>query len=164
MKNIVILGSTGSVGRNAVKVALALKDRIRVVGIAGNSRTELLAEQAELLGCAFAVTSDPARFGELKKRLPPDCRAYAGAEALREQVRRPEIELVFCSIVGTAGLPPVLEAIDAGKDIALASKEVLVMAGDIVMNEIQPKKVRLIPGDSEHSAIFQCLEGKREQV
>ena len=164
MKNIVILGSTGSVGRNTVKVALALKDHVRVAGIAGNSQIRLLAEQAALLGCSFAVTSDPNRLDELKSLLPPGCRAYAGASALKDCVCTPDIDLVFCSIVGTAGLEPVLAAIAAGKDIALASKEVLVMAGDLVMEKIKQKKVNLLPVDSEHSAIFQCLEGKREYV
>ena len=164
MKNIVILGSTGSVGRNTVKVALALKDHVRVAGIAGNSQIRLLAEQAAQLGCSFAVTSDPNRLDELKSLLPPGCRAYAGASALKDCVCTPDIDLVFCSIVGTAGLEPVLAAIAAGKDIALASKEVLVMAGDLVMEKIKQKKVNLLPVDSEHSAIFQCLEGKREYV
>ena len=164
MKNIVILGSTGSVGRNTVKVALALKDHVRVAGIAGNSQIQLLAEQAAQLGCSFAVTSDPNRLDELKSLLPPGCRAYAGASALKDCVCTPDIDLVFCSIVGTAGLEPVLAAIAAGKDIALASKEVLVMAGDLVMEKIKQKKVNLLPVDSEHSAIFQCLEGKREYV
>lgn len=164
MKNIVILGSTGSVGRNTVKVALALKDHVRVAGIAGNSQIRLLAEQAAQLGCSFAVTSDPNRLDELESLLPPGCRAYAGASALKDCVCTPDIDLVFCSIVGTAGLEPVLAAIAAGKDIALASKEVLVMAGDLVMEKIKQKKVNLLPVDSEHSAIFQCLEGKREYV
>ena len=164
MKNIVIIGSTGSVGRNTVKVALALKDHVRVAGIAGNSQIQLLAEQAAQLGCSFAVTSDPNRLDELKSFLPPGCRAYAGASALKDCVCTPDIDLVFCSIVGTAGLEPVLAAIDSGKDIALASKEVLVMAGDLVMEKIKQKKVNLLPVDSEHSAIFQCLEGKREYV
>lgn len=164
MKNIVILGSTGSVGRNTVKVALALKDRVRVAGIAGNSQIPLLAEQAAQLGCSFAVTSDPDRLDELRSLLPPGCRAYAGPSALKDAACVPEVDLVFCSIVGTAGLAPVLAAIDAGKDIALASKEVLVMAGDLVMEAALRKKVNILPVDSEHSAVFQCLEGKREFV
>ena len=164
MKNVIILGSTGSVGENAVRVACALSHRIRVVGIVGNSNLKRLAEQAALLKCEFAATGDESRGSELASLLPAGCRAFAGKRAVEELVRCPGVDMVLCAIVGTAGLPPVLAAIDSGKDIALASKEVLVMAGALVMEAVKRKKVRLIPVDSEHSAVFQCLEGKQGGV
>ena len=157
-KNIIILGSTGSVGENAVRVASALRDRIRVTGIVGNRNRKRLAEQAALLGCNFAATGSGSA-DELRAILPPGCRAYAGPEAVDELVCGENVDLILCAIVGTAGLSPVLHAIDAGKTVALASKEVLVMAGDEVMRKSREKNVPILPVDSEHSAIFQCLQG-----
>ena len=159
MKRIVILGSTGSVGESAVSVAAALRDRIQVVGVVGRTNVKRLAEQAALLNCSFAATGDPARLGELSSLVPPHCRACAGTEAVEEWIRSDRVDMILCAIVGTAGFPLVLAAIDAGKEIALASKEVLVMAGRLVMEEVCRKKIRLIPVDSEHSAVFQCLQG-----
>ncbi len=162
-KKIVILGSTGSIGENAVKVAKTLSDRIEVCGLAARNNLKRLAEQAAELKCPYAVTSDASRESDLLKMLPPGCEGKAGEEYILEMVTRPEVDLVLCAIVGTGGLLPVLEAIRAGKEIALASKEVLVMAGDLVMKEAARYGVRVVPVDSEHSAIFQCLEGKRKQ-
>ena len=162
-KKIVILGSTGSIGENAVKVAKTLSDRIEVCGLAARNNLKRLAEQAAELKCPYAVTSDASRESDLLKMLPHGCEGKAGEEYILEMVTRPEVDLVLCAIVGTGGLLPVLEAIRAGKEIALASKEVLVMAGDLVMKEAARYGVRVVPVDSEHSAIFQCLEGKRKQ-
>lgn len=162
-KKIVILGSTGSIGENAVKVAKTLSARIEVCGLAARNNLKRLAEQAAELKCPYAVTTDASRKDDLLKMLPPDCEGQAGEEYILEMVTRPDVDLVFCAIVGTGGLLPVLEAIRAGKEIALASKEVLVMAGDLVMKEAARYGVRVVPVDSEHSAIFQCLEGKRRQ-
>lgn len=160
-KNIVILGSTGSIGRNAVKVARHLSDRISVYGIAAGWNTiDLLAEQAVALNCKKVVTAAEEKLDHLKKLLPDPTIAAAGDEELIKLVTAPEVDLVLCAIVGTGGLLPVLSAIRAGKDIALASKEVLVMAGEIVMAEAARYGVRILPVDSEHSAIFQCLEGR----
>ncbi len=161
MKRVVILGSTGSVGRNACRVAEALNDRVKVVGVAANSNAERLAEQAAALGCSCACVSDPAAAGKLSSLLPGACKALSGPDGLLEMVRREDVDLILCAIVGTGGLVPVMEAVRAGKAIALASKEVLVMAGSVVMPMIKQHKTQLIPVDSEHSAIFQCL-GKRE--
>lgn len=159
MKRIVILGSTGSVGENAVRVAAALRERIQVVGVVGNRNTERLAEQAALLNCEFAATGTPALLDDLAARVPDTCRAYAGTEKIAELIQSDRVDMILCAIVGIAGFPFVLAAIDAGKEIALASKEVLVMAGSIVMEAVRQKNIRLIPVDSEHSAIFQCLQG-----
>lgn len=162
-KKIVILGSTGSVGENAVKVAMRLADRIEVVGIAAGRNVSRLADQASYLGCSFAAVGNTEHYGSLKKAVPPGCKALAGTEGLVEMVTQPDVDMVLCSIVGTGGLIPVLKAIEAGKDIALASKEVLVAAGELVMASIQKHNVRLLPVDSEHSAIFQCLDGKKPE-
>ena len=159
MRRVVILGSTGSVGESAVRVAAALRDRIHVVGVVGNRNVKRLAEQAALLGCEFAATGSPERLAELASALPPPCRAHAGTDAVAELVQAENVDMILCAIVGTAGFPLVLAAIDAGKEIALASKEVLVMAGGLVMERVREKNIRLIPVDSEHSAIFQCLQG-----
>jgi 1-deoxy-D-xylulose-5-phosphate reductoisomerase len=122
--------------------------------------TAELAEQAARLNCSYAVVADDKKYEELKNRLPASCAAMAGISGITEIVKKPEVDLVLCSIVGTDGLLPVLEAIKAGKDIAIASKEVLVAAGEIVMSEVKRTGVKFIPVDSEHSAVFQCLEGR----
>ena len=160
-KNIVILGSTGSIGCNAVWVARQLADEIHVAGVAAGRNQKLLAEQATELRCEWAGIADPANGREFRRQLPVGCRAVVGEAGLIEMVTAPRVDLVLCAIVGTAGLKPVLAAIRAGKTIALASKEILVMAGQIVIAEAQRCGVRILPVDSEHSAIFQCLEGQR---
>ena len=158
-KRIAILGSTGSIGKNACRVADALKDRIQVTALAANSNAELLAEQARHFGCTAVSIGDEKKLGGLKGMLPEDCRAFCGPEGLLKLVRAADVDMVLCAIVGTGGLHPVMEAVRAGKEIALASKEVLVMAGEPVMKLIREKNTVLIPVDSEHSAIFQCLDG-----
>ena len=159
-KNIVILGSTGSIGDNAVWVAKQLREEIHVCGIAANRNLRRLAAQAAELRCEWAVTADATQVGELRRMLPAGCRAGGGETAMIDMVTAPAVDLVLCAIVGTAGLKPVLAAIRAGKTIALASKEILVMAGELVMAEAQRCGVRILPVDSEHSAVFQCLEGR----
>lgn len=159
-KKIVILGSTGSVGVNAVKVARHLAAHFEVVGLVARNNLELLAAQAKELQCPLAITSEAASLERLTRLLPPECRAAAGMDAVCELVSRPEVDMVLCAIIGTGGLQPVMTAIAAGKDIAIASKEILVMAGEIVMAEARRHGVRLLPVDSEHSAIFQCLDGR----
>ena len=159
-KKVVILGSTGSIGENAVKIAQHLPEELDVVGVVANNQVEKLAEQAKLLGCSYAITSDQTLLGKLDSCVPTDCKALAGADAILDLVTRDEVDIVLCAIVGTGGLMPVIEAIRAGKDIALASKEVLVMAGELVMAEVEKAGVQMLPVDSEHSALFQCLEGK----
>jgi 1-deoxy-D-xylulose-5-phosphate reductoisomerase len=164
-KRVVILGATGSIGENAVKVALELKDRIEVVGLVARNSLERLAEQAAELECPEIITTDDSRFNDLKQLAPSGCRVSSGEDAVIELVSRDEVDLVLCAIVGTGGLLPVIAALRAGKDIALASKEVLVMAGELVSAAAKESGARIIPVDSEHSAIFQCLEGrKREEV
>ena len=159
-KNIVILGSTGSIGENAVKVVQHLADEFHVSGIAAGSNSAKLAEQAKLLNCDYVAVADKEKVANLAKDLPPSCQLLAGSEGILELVTKPEVDLVLCAIVGAASMLPVLEAVKAGKDVALASKEALVMGGEIIMKAVAENGVKILPVDSEHSAIFQCLEGK----
>lgn len=160
-RTIVILGSTGSIGENAVRVAKHLGDRIRVGGLAAGRRWQRLAQQACELAVPRVVVANPDHVRPLQQCLPDGCLAASGSQALCDLVTQPDVDTVLCAIVGTAGFEPVLAAIDAGKDIALASKEVLVMAGPMVMAQAKHRGVRILPVDSEHSAIFQCLEAER---
>ncbi len=163
-KNIVILGSTGSIGRNAVWVARHLADSLHVAGLSGYRNLKLVAEQAAELRSEWAWAPDAAAARELRAMLPPNCRAVHGEEGMLQMVAAPGVDLVLCSIVGTGGLKPVLAALRAGKTVALASKEILVMAGELVMAEAARRGVRILPVDSEHSAVFQCLEGQRREA
>ncbi|MBK1833373.1 1-deoxy-D-xylulose-5-phosphate reductoisomerase [Roseibacillus ishigakijimensis] len=160
-KKVVILGSTGSIGESALKVARELGgDKMQVVGLAAGTRHEQLAAQAREFGVQDLCIYDESRAPELKV-LVPGARVRAGAEGLRELATLTEADMILVSIVGTAGLQPTLAAIEAGKDLAIASKEILVMAGDIVMTAAREKGVAVLPVDSEHNAIFQCLAGQR---
>jgi len=160
MKNVVVLGSTGSIGTSTVKVAEDLPERIRLIGLAAGNNSELLLEQTRKHQPMAVVLSDPAKAADLRGKLGAKCEVYSGAEGLLKLATMPEADIVLIAIVGTAGLQPALAAIRAGKDIAVASKEILVMAGEIVMSEARKHGVRVLAVDSEHSAIFQCLDGK----
>ncbi|MFA4944600.1 MAG: 1-deoxy-D-xylulose-5-phosphate reductoisomerase [Lentisphaeria bacterium] len=165
-KNLVILGSTGSIGRAAAWVAHNLGDDVvRVLGLMARSNLDRLAQQARELGCAWAAVpnADSAR-RDLQPRLPAGCTAIGDEAELLARVTAPEVDVVLCAIVGTAGFKPVLAAIRAGKTIALASKEILVMAGEVVMAEAKRHGACILPVDSEHSAVFQCLEGQRREA
>ena len=159
-RRIVVLGSTGSIGENALRVARHLPGELEVVGLAAGTNVERLAEQAAEFKCRRVAIGDPSRLPRLKKLLAPDSEAFAGEEGLLALSSSSDVDMVLCAIVGTSGLMPVLAAVNAGKDIAIASKEVLVMAGELVMAAAARAKLRFLPVDSEHSAIFQCLEGK----
>ncbi len=160
-RRIVVLGSTGSIGESAFRILDRARDRFEVVGLAGRNRIERLAEQATLLNAKTAVTTDPANSAKLRSLLPPGIASAAGDEAMIGLVTREDVDTVLCAIVGTGGLLPVLAALQAGKRVALASKEVMVMAGELVnrVRNDHPAS-ELIPVDSEHSAIFQCLAGR----
>lgn len=159
-KKIAILGSTGSIGGNAIKIVSHLDDRIEVFGVAAGGNVERLSAQCAELNCSMAVVGDESRFDELRRLAPATCRVAAGTEGMIELAISPEVDVVLCAVVGTAGLLPVLAAARAGKTIALASKEVLVMAGELVMKEAEANGATILPVDSEHSAIFQCLGGR----
>ena len=160
MKNVVLLGSTGSIGTSTVKVALDLPDRLRLLALAAGNNTELLLEQTRQHRPEAISVHDPAKAKDLRSVLGTTPEVFSGPEGLVKLATLPGADIVVIAIVGTAGLQPALAAIRAGKDIAIASKEILVMAGEIVMAEARRQGVRVLPVDSEHSAIFQCLEGR----
>jgi len=160
MKNVVLLGSTGSIGTSTIKVAEDLPDRVRLIGLAAGGNSELLLEQTRRFQPASISINDPAKARELQDTLGTAVEVFCGNEGLVKLATLPAADIVLIAIVGTAGLQPALAAIRAGKDIAIASKEILVMAGEIVMNEARRHGVRVLAVDSEHSAIFQCLDGK----
>ncbi|MDX2226677.1 MAG: 1-deoxy-D-xylulose-5-phosphate reductoisomerase, partial [Verrucomicrobiae bacterium] len=160
-RKVVILGSTGSIGTSALKVARDLPQRMEVVGLAANRSVDaLLGQIAEVKPLAVTVTDEKA-FHDVRSGLNGHRpRMYCGLEGLEQIAVTPEADLVLVAIVGTAGLAPALAAIRAGKDIAVASKEILVIAGEMVMAEAKKHGVQVFPVDSEHSAIWQCLDGK----
>ena len=160
MKNVVLLGSTGSIGTSTVKVAEDLPDRIRLIALAAGNNAKRLLEQTRRHRPGAISIGDPAKARELANTPDVSARVYSGEEGLLKLATLPEADIVLIAIVGTAGLKPALAAIRAGKDIAVASKEILVMAGEIVMTEARQHGVRVLAVDSEHSAIFQCLDGK----
>jgi 1-deoxy-D-xylulose-5-phosphate reductoisomerase len=160
MKTVVVLGSTGSIGTSAMKVAEDLPDQIRMLGLAAGNNLELLLEQTRKHRPESIAIADPAKAKELRDALGASTAVFSGPEGLIKLATLPAADLVLIAIVGTAGLQPALAAIRAGKDIAVASKEILVMAGEIVMREAAKHGVRVLAVDSEHSAIFQCLDGK----
>src|SRR5690242_12185211 len=160
MKKVVLLGSTGSIGTSTVKVADDLPDRIRLLALAAGNNSDLLLEQVRKHRPEAVCISDPAKAKALRDVLGIATEVYCGSEGLLKLATLPAADIVLIAIVGTAGLQPALAAIRAGKDIAVASKEILVMAGEIVMNEARRMGVRVLAVDSEHSAIFQCLDGK----
>jgi 1-deoxy-D-xylulose-5-phosphate reductoisomerase len=160
MKRVVLLGSTGSIGTSTIKVAQDLPDRIRLVGLAAGNNLSLLADQAHKFQPEAISINSPDNAEELRTMFGTRVKVYSGDEGLIELATLPSADIVLIAIVGTAGLKPALAAIRAGKDIAVASKEILVMAGEIVMSEARKHGVRVLAVDSEHSAIFQCLDNK----
>src|SRR3569833_2588933 len=160
MKNVVLLGSTGSIGTSTIKVADDLPGEFRLIGLAAGNNVELLLEQIRKHKPAAVSITDPAKAKELQNVLGTTAQVYSGNDGLLKLATIPKADIVLIAIVGTTGLQPALAAIRAGKDIAIASKEILVMAGEIVMNEARQHGVRVLAVDSEHSAIFQCLDGK----
>jgi 1-deoxy-D-xylulose-5-phosphate reductoisomerase len=160
MKNVVVLGSTGSIGTSTLKVALDLPGQIRLLGLAAGNNGKLLLEQTRLHQPRAVCLIDPAKARQLRETLGADTEVFSGSEGLIRLATLPEADIVLIAIVGTGGLQPALAALRAGKDIAVASKEILVMAGEIVMEEARKNGRRVLAVDSEHSAIFQCLDGK----
>ena len=159
-KRVVILGATGSIGESALKVARDIPDRMEIVGLAANSNAEKLAAAANETRAQSVCLVDETRIDILARELEYKPRILGGQEGLLEIARLTNAEMVLVAIVGTGGLRPALAAIEAGKDLAVASKEILVMAGEIVTREARENGTNVLPVDSEHNAIFQCLEGK----
>lgn len=160
MIKISLIGSTGSIGRQVVDVALRHKDKLKIITLAAGGNAKLLEEQANLLHPEVIALADPEKACEIKE-LPKGTALYTGENAVLHAVSE-KSDIVFVAVSGFAGLKPTLEGISLGKDIALANKETLVAGGEIVMKLAKEKGVRIIPVDSEHSAIFQCLGFKRD--
>jgi len=159
-KNIVLLGSTGSIGVSTQKVAADLPDHVRIIGMAARENVDALEKSVHQFNPLAVAMTNRGKSAELKRRLGGNVTVHAGEQGLVDLATMPEADIVLVAIVGTAGLEPALAAIRAGKDLAVASKEILVMAGELVMGEARKHRVKVLPVDSEHSAIFQCLEGR----
>lgn len=160
-KGVAILGSTGSIGTQALEVIRAYPDKFDLQVITAQSNAKLLIEQARQFQPNAVVIADESKYQEVKEALfSEDIHVYAGNKALCQVVEFHEVHVVLTALVGYAGLKPTLAAIDAGKDIALANKETLVVAGELVTARARAKGINIYPVDSEHSAIFQCLVGE----
>ncbi len=161
-KKVVVLGSTGSIGVNTLKVIEGLRNRFQIIGLAARKNIELLEKQIRKFHPEVVALADKKSAQELRGRFK-SMKVLDGEEGLIEVARLKEADLVVSAIVGASGLIPTLEAIRAGKRVALANKEALVMAGEIIMSEAHKKGVKILPIDSEHSAIFQCLKKERRK-
>ena len=168
LKAIAVLGSTGSIGTQTLEIVEAFPDRFRVVALSAGNNLALLVDQIRRHAPEAVALADPTRLGELQERLaalepsqrPPRLpQLLGGSEGICAVAAWSSAELVVTGIVGCAGLLPTLAAIRAGKDLALANKETLIAAGPVVLPELERSGSRLLPADSEHSAIFQCLQG-----
>lgn len=166
MKNLAILGSTGSIGTQTLQVVEANPDRFRVEVLTANNNVDLLVQQALKFKPDSVVIANEGKYQQLREALQQEeIKVYAGAEAIAQVVTLSNIDLVVTAMVGYSGLIPTLNAIQAGKNIALANKETLVVAGELINRLLEEHKVAILPVDSEHSAIFQCLMGEhRSQV
>ena len=160
-RRVVLLGSTGSIGCSTLKVARELPGEIEIIALAASANIEKLAAQARETGVRHVAIYDATQESALRALLPAEVKIHLGAEGLLELATLAEADIVLIAIVGTAGLHPALAAIEAGKDLAIASKEILVMAGEIITAAADKRGVKLLPVDSEHNAIFQCLDGHR---
>ena len=160
MKKVVLLGSTGSIGTSTCKVVEDLPNDLELIGLAAGRNVDLLREQVAQFDPQMVSVTDPATAKEFANEFNGTPNVQCGDEGLLALATLPEADIVLIAIVGTAGLQPALAAIRAGKDIAVASKEILVMAGETVMAEARKHGVKVLAVDSEHSAIFQCLDGK----
>jgi len=164
MKSLSILGSTGSIGTNALKIAEMFPDKFRVRVLAAKNNIIMLAEQIRIFSPDFAVVFDEKSALMLKKNISGSgVEILFGNDGYRAAASYAPVDMVIAAMVGSAGLIPTLSAIDAGKNIALANKETLVMAGEIVIKKAGERGVKILPIDSEHSAIFQCLAGHRKE-
>lgn len=160
-RRVILLGSTGSIGSSTLKVARELPDRIEIIALAAAENIEKLATQARETGARHVCIHDASKAPALRALLPENVTIHTGPEGLEELATLTDADIVLVAIVGTAGLRPALAAIEAGKDLAIASKEILVMAGEIITTAACRRGVKLLPVDSEHNAIFQCLDGHR---
>jgi 1-deoxy-D-xylulose-5-phosphate reductoisomerase len=161
MKNIAILGSTGSIGTQALQVIAAHPEHFRVEVLTARHQVELLARQAIRFKPNMVVIADEGRYGELKELLrDEDIKVYAGSDAIAQVAAAGQVDIVIAAMVGYSGLLPTIRAIEAGKSVALANKETLVVAGELINRLVARHGATILPVDSEHSAIFQCLAGE----
>ena len=158
-RRVVLLGATGSIGASAIKVANTIPERMEIVAMTAHRNARRLAEHANRLRPEALCLVDASGLADLREALNYDPEIAVGTEGLEAIASHPGADMVLIAIVGTAGLRPALTAIESGKDLAVASKEILVMAGEAVIGSAEAKGVRVLPVDSEHNAIFQCLEG-----
>ncbi len=166
MKRLSILGSTGSIGQQTLEVVSLYPDQFEVVALAAGSNLALMEEQVRRFSPRLVSLETKDAADQLVLRLqkhPVSVQVEWGNQGLLAVATHPESDLTLSAVVGAAGLLPTLEAIRSGKDVALANKEAMVMAGELIMGEAARNGVRILPVDSEHSAIFQCLEGRRKQ-
>jgi len=165
IKNIAILGSTGSIGTQALEVIGENPAMFRAYVLTAQNNAELLIQQALKFQPAYAIICNEKYYLRVKEALAStEVKVLAGIGAINEIVTDPEIDTVLTAMVGFAGLEPTINAIKAGKDIALANKETLVVAGELITGLAKKNKVKILPVDSEHSAIFQCLEGEESNA
>ncbi|GAB5047116.1 1-deoxy-D-xylulose-5-phosphate reductoisomerase [Thermodesulfovibrio sp. TK110] len=158
MKKVVILGSTGSIGKNALQVIRQFPEKFKVLGVAAKSSINLLKEQIKEFKPEYVAVYDKKACEKLKKEIKSS-NILCGAQGVCEIAALKEADIVLSAIVGAEGLLPTFEAVKAGKVIALANKESLVMAGDLIKKQANQSKAQIIPVDSEHSAVFQCING-----
>jgi 1-deoxy-D-xylulose-5-phosphate reductoisomerase len=163
-KRVVVLGATGSIGDSTLKVAHDIPERMEIAGLAANSNVEKLAIAANKTRAPAVCLVDERKIDILRSKLEYGPKIFVGENGLREIARLEGADMVLIAIVGTAGLHPALDAIETGKDLAVASKEILVMAGEAVTSAAQKSGVKILPVDSEHNAIFQCLDGRPSEV
>jgi len=159
-KRIALLGATGSIGESTQKVARQLPHALQIVAMSAKSHATKLARAANEFGVRRVCVEEESTVKRVRDQIHPDADIVYGEEGLIALATHPEVDMVLIAIVGTAGLRPALAAIEAGKDLAIASKEILVMAGPLIMEAARRHRVRILPVDSEHNAIFQCLEGQ----
>ncbi|MDD4869777.1 MAG: 1-deoxy-D-xylulose-5-phosphate reductoisomerase [Kiritimatiellae bacterium] len=160
MKNIVILGSTGSIGKNALRVIESLPSKFKVIGLAVSQNYSAVLKQAEQFNVRHIAVADPSEAKACALKAPSGIMVHHGPSGVNELASLADADIVLCAVVGLSGLKPVMAAIRNGTDIALATKEVLVAAGDVVTKACAKSGSLLLPVDSEHSAIFQCLSAK----
>ena len=163
-KRVVVLGATGSIGDSTLKVAHDIPERMEIVGLAANSNADKLASAANKTRAPAICLVDERKIDTLRSKLKYEPQVFVGQNGLREIARMENADMVLIAIVGTGGLHPALDAIESGKDLAVASKEILVMAGEAVTTAAQQRGVKILPVDSEHNAIFQCLDGRASEV
>ena len=159
-RTIAILGSTGSIGCSALEVIAGYPDRFRVGYLSANRNIDLLRDQINRFRPAGVVVADEERAAALRSAIGNATEILCGSAGLLEIVGRDGVDMVLSALVGFAGLKPTLRAVEAGKDVALANKETLVVGGELIMAQARSRGVRILPVDSEHSAIFQCLQGE----